>query len=142
MKKHDDPIDRLECEEADCSILVVEDDELLRFTVAEYLHQRGFEVHEAANGTEAVTVLQSGAPVDLVFSDIQMPGMNGLELARWVRANRSETLIFLTSGDSRWRESAAPLCTDRSFFGKPYDNDLIASKMQRAVAAAHEVHTS
>ena len=61
------------------SILVVDDEESLRITLAANLELSGFEVVEAANGTQALEILENRA-FDVVLSDIRMPGMNGVEL--------------------------------------------------------------
>lgn len=68
------------------TVLVVEDDVLIRLSVADALRSAGLDVIEAATGDEALTVLASSATVDLVFTDIQMPGStDGLELAQIAR---------------------------------------------------------
>lgn len=64
-------------------ILVVDDDVLIRLAIAEYLRECGFHVFEAADGAEAVTILNAAElAVDLVFSDVQMPRMDGFALAQ------------------------------------------------------------
>ena len=63
-------------------ILVVEDDVLVRFAIAEELRDLGAQVVETASGSEALDYLQSGGHIDVVFADDDMPGMAGLELAR------------------------------------------------------------
>jgi CheY-like chemotaxis protein len=63
-------------------ILVVEDDILVRLTAADYLRDAGNTVIEAANAAEALDVFMSGEPVDVVFTDVQMPGRNGRADAR------------------------------------------------------------
>lgn len=62
-------------------VLIVEDEVLIRAPLAEHLREAGFNVIEANTADEAWSCLQTGMPVDLVFSDIRMPGsMDGLEL--------------------------------------------------------------
>jgi CheY-like chemotaxis protein len=80
------------------TVLVVEDEALIRLAVADDLRACGFEVLEASSAPEAIELLVSGAPVDIVFSDIHMPGyIDGLGLARWISARRSEVSVVLTS---------------------------------------------
>jgi CheY-like chemotaxis protein len=80
-------------------VLVVEDEPLLCNTVAEYLQLSGYAVIKAAGAAEAVTVLASGTTVDVVFSDVRMPGaMDGLQLAQWVRRRHGDIPVMLTSG--------------------------------------------
>lgn len=66
------------------TVLVVEDEVLVRLVIADYLRECGYRVHEAANAAEAVTVLESGTvSVNIVFSDVQMPGdMDGASALR------------------------------------------------------------
>lgn len=81
------------------SVLVVEDDALLRFNTSEFLRDCGFEVLEASSADEAVFVLSSDPDIDVVFSDIRMPGtMDGFDLAAWVETNCPSIPIILTSG--------------------------------------------
>lgn len=80
-------------------ILVVEDEPHLRTTLADCLEQGGFSVIESSDAEEAQLVLVAGVPVDLVFSELNMPGdMNGLGLAEWVHAHRPDVPVILTSG--------------------------------------------
>src|ERR1700756_2939643 len=109
-------------------ILVVEDDILARVTVADYLRDAGYTVIEAANAAEALQIFASGEPVDVVFTDIQMPGaMDGLMLARWVRDHHPETEVLVTSGKSGDGVSsgliAGGLIAGDAFFPKPYRLD-------------------
>jgi CheY-like chemotaxis protein len=81
-------------------ILIVADDPQLAMMIAEYIRECGYETLEAANADEAISVLRSGiAQVDIVFSDVAMPGaMDGCALVRWVRQNYPLTEVLLTSG--------------------------------------------
>lgn len=115
------------------TLLVVDDEVLIRLTIADHLRECGFHVIEAANGEEAVRVLESGEPVDLVFSDIQMPGnIDGFALARWVRQNRPGTPVMLTSGYVRSAEIAHDLCEE--IVAKPYDPNDLAGRLRRLLA--------
>jgi DNA-binding NtrC family response regulator len=99
-------------------VLVVEDDVLLRLATASNLRDAGFEVIEAANSGEAIRVILDCIPVDVLFSDIDMPGkMDGLALAQWVHQRRLDTRIILTSGLERALGAAEEYA---SFLPKPY----------------------
>src|SRR5262245_39164239 len=83
----------------DLTILLVEDDVLVRLTTADYLRSKGFNVVEAGTVIEAATVLSAGTPIHLVFSDVDLPGATGgLSLAVWVHAHYPAIPVILTSG--------------------------------------------
>jgi CheY-like chemotaxis protein len=105
------------------TILVVEDDVLVRNLVAAYLRECGFDVIEANSADEAIRVLQAEVPVDIVFSDIQMPGsMDGFGLAHWVRRERPWLKVILTSGAACTAKEAGDLCEQGPILAKPYDH--------------------
>jgi signal transduction histidine kinase/CheY-like chemotaxis protein len=84
--------------EAGCVLLVEDDDEVAEL-VGQMLHQLGYEVTRAASATAALGALANGRHVDVVFSDIMMPGgMNGVDLAREIRSRRRGLPVLLTSG--------------------------------------------
>ena len=81
------------------TILVVEDNGDLRNIVKQQLNQLGYHVLEAANGADALKLLTEGDKIDLLFSDIVMPGkLNGLELARLATERWPSLKVILTSG--------------------------------------------
>ncbi|WP_338764911.1 ATP-binding protein [Massilia sp. METH4] len=99
-------------------VLFVEDDVLVRETMLAALATGGFDVHAAGSGEEALAVLESGAPVRQVFSDIVMPGaIGGVELARIVRTRYPDVRIVLATG---YTESRVNLPGVR-LLAKPYD---------------------
>jgi CheY-like chemotaxis protein len=80
------------------SILVVEDEVLIRLHLAEELRDAGYTVVEAASGDEAMTLLASLEDVGLMLTDIRMPGtIDGLALASWVRAQFPHIKIVVVS---------------------------------------------
>ena len=82
-------------------ILVVDDEDVLREMLGDALRLSGFEVLEAADGSKALTILQSGK-VDLIISDVNMPGMDGYEMLSHLRAQGDETpAIMLTARRER-----------------------------------------
>jgi two-component system, response regulator PdtaR len=81
------------------SVLVVEDDGLIRMSLVEELENAGFVVLEAGNADEAITTIEANPYVDAVFTDIDMPGsMDGLKLAKFLHQTRPDLAIMLTSG--------------------------------------------
>jgi CheY-like chemotaxis protein len=102
-------------------ILVVEDDVLVRTVVAAYLRECGFDVVEAGSADEAIRVLQADIGVDIVFSDVNMPGsLDGFGLAQWLRRERPGLKIILTSGAARTAKEAGDLCEHGPMLAKPY----------------------
>jgi CheY-like chemotaxis protein len=96
-------------------VLVVEDEVLVRDLAADYLRDSGFMVIEAADAREALVVLTSGFPIDLVCTDLQMPGeIDGAALAKWVR-DRHGAPVLLTSGHPDAVETEGV-----SYLPKPY----------------------
>jgi CheY-like chemotaxis protein len=80
-------------------ILIVEDDELVRTYVTSQLKSLGYNPIPAANAAEALAIVDSGAPFDLLFTDVVMPGaLNGRQLADQVAARRSPLKVLFTSG--------------------------------------------
>jgi len=101
-------------------LLIAEDDIFVRAMIAEFLRDVGYDVVEAENADEAVAVLESGMEIDLLFSDVKMPGsMNGCDLARQVREKWPDTRVILTSGYSSALIDAER-ATDDPVVPKPY----------------------
>ena len=117
------------------TVLVVEDEVLIRLVIAEYLRECGYKVHEAAHADEAVAVLQSAdVSVDIVFSDVLMPGtMDGFGLARWIRENRPMTQVILTAGIDRSADIAGMLCEAGPLLEKPYEPKKVVDRIKQLV---------
>ncbi len=115
-------------------VLVVEDEPILRvFTVAE-LEDEGFDVLEAANAAEAIDKIERNPNVQLIFTDIDMPGtMDGLRLAAFVRDRWPPIRIIVTSGNHSPAASVLP--EDAPFMGKPYDPKEVSRAIRRMIFA-------
>ncbi len=115
------------------AVLVVEDDILVRVTVAGYLRDAGYKVIEAADAGEAREVFASGEAVGVVFTDVQMPGaMDGLRLARWIREHYPRTEVLVTSGKVDDAVSSGLIARD-AFFSKPYRLEAVAARIRASV---------
>ena len=101
------------------TVLVVEDEVLIRLLIASELRDSGIQVLEASDAEEALTILESSLPVHVVFTDIRMPGrMDGIGLSRFVRERYPHLKLMLTS--SHQPENYARESVD-VFVAKPYD---------------------
>jgi signal transduction histidine kinase len=114
------------------SVLVVEDDDEVAALVAEMLDQLGYSVTRVASAAAALGALANARSVDVLFSDIMMPGgMNGVELAREVRARKPDLPILLTSGYAEAAHRAAEAEGVR-ILPKPYRVDELAAALAQA----------
>jgi CheY-like chemotaxis protein len=105
-------------------VLIVDDVLLVRMWIADFLRGRGFEVIEAASGEEAIRALEAGLPIDVVLSDLYMPGaaVDGVGLARWVHERRPELKIVLASGVTRNLQPDDQAICACPLLPKPYDH--------------------
>lgn len=116
------------------TILLVEDEVIIRMMLADELRGRGFNVVEAQNADEALTLLQSRAPVGLVLTDVQLPGsMDGIALARLLRATRPELKVVIASGNISFAPGGD---IAHAFFVKPYKPDDIVKCAEALLGAA------
>jgi two-component system, response regulator PdtaR len=103
------------------TVLVVEDEALVRFSICEELASQGYVVLAATNADEAIEILESRADISTVFTDIEMPGsMDGLKLAAAVRDRWPPINIIVTSGKGRPGQAQLPKNTQ--FIEKPYQS--------------------
>ncbi|HTC43726.1 MAG TPA: response regulator [Steroidobacteraceae bacterium] len=102
-------------------VLIVEDSVVLRMSVAHYLRGIGYSVIESGNAQDALDVIASGIQIDLVFTDIDMPGdMDGQGLADLLAVEHPDLPVILTSGDRIVTAEPASGAV-RRFLQKPYD---------------------
>ncbi|MGH6829478.1 MAG: response regulator [Rhizomicrobium sp.] len=120
------------------SVLIVEDELLIRLALSEYLADCGFHILEAASAAEAMDIMER-QKVELVFTDVRMPGdMDGVELARWVTKYWPGIPVMLTSGEMGGIKAMEELCqaSHVSAFTKPYRYGEVERKMREAIAAS------
>jgi DNA-binding NtrC family response regulator len=124
------------------TILVVEDDVLVRMPIAQYLRDCGYKVIEAVDAAEAMVVLlHRETVVDVVFSDIEMPGsVDGFGLAKWVREHRPGLDVILAGTVPRAVERAKELCEAGSV-PKPYEAQTVHNHIRRLLAARKATET-
>jgi CheY-like chemotaxis protein len=120
------------------TVLLVEDDQGVLEVVAAMIEELGYRVLTAQNGPEALSMLERGEPIDLLFTDLVMPhGISGGELAQRARQLRPELKILLGSGYSA---RMSPAAGDLPILGKPYRQAELATKL-RAVLAGRGYQT-
>jgi len=149
--------------DGDNRILVVEDSPVYRGLITSHLQQWGFQVRVATSGTEGWEILKRPDSPSLVLSDWVMPGMNGLELCRQVRASRTAGsyayIILLTAKDARADLVCALEAGADDYLVKPFDelelkarllvgkrllglqHELVAAKESMRYAATHDALT-
>lgn len=115
-------------------ILLVEDEFLIRMAVGDSFRDAGFEVVEAFNGDEAIDVLMAGKPIDVILSDVHMPGsVDGIGLLRFVRANFPHIPTIIASG--RLESHVALAEGAIAFLSKPYLTttalEIVANQLER-----------
>lgn len=106
------------------SVLVVEDEFLIRMGIVDSIAQAGYEIFEASNADEAIRALEAHPDISVLFTDIDMPGsMDGLKLAAAVRRRWPPVKIIVTSGHVKMRQEDLPF--EGRFFAKPYDHAMV-----------------
>jgi CheY-like chemotaxis protein len=118
------------------SVLVVEDNELVRFVATDVLEEGGFKVLGAGRADEAIRLLEGNPDIGILFTDINMPGsMDGLKLAHYARDRWPSLEMIVTSARS---QASRPLPERAVFLSKPYRMDQITQmlrKMTKRIAA-------
>ena len=115
-------------------VLLVEDEPIIRWASADMLTDAGFDVVEARDADEALSVLRSRPDVCVLFTDVDMPGsIDGLELARIAHALWPKLCILVTSGKSAPAPRALP--EFGRFVGKPYVQEQIVRDIGRLLTA-------
>lgn len=117
-------------DEAKIRVLVADDEDGLRTTIAAWLGDEGFDVQEAPNGLDAVKMVQSN-DFDIALLDIKMPGMNGLEVLRYIRKNSptTDTVMMTGMSDVSMAVEAMKLGA-KEYLTKPIDLDQLVPQLK------------
>jgi CheY-like chemotaxis protein len=119
-------------------VLVVEDSPMIRMGAVDLVLSAGYEAIEASDADEAIRVLESRDDIDLVFTDVQMPGtMDGIKLSHYIRNRWPPIKLIVASGASILEESSLPMGS--RFFSKPYDDLTIIEAMARLLSSEHPI---
>jgi two-component system, response regulator PdtaR len=113
-------------------VLIVEDETLVRMDAIEVIEAAGFDVIEASDADEAISILEQRSDIHLIFTDIQMPGsMDGLKLVHFVKDRWPPIKIIATSGHTKITENDLP--EGSRFLPKPYAAPEIASAIDQLI---------
>lgn len=116
------------------TVLVVDDDPLVRNYVCQQISNLGYAVIECADGTVALMALRRGEQVDLLFSDLLMPGgMDGLALAAEARRIVPGLKVLLTSGNADGSEGEKSRLAGYAVLAKPYRKDELAAMLRSII---------
>jgi DNA-binding NtrC family response regulator len=123
------------------TVLLVEDEPLIRLFIAELLEDAGFRVVEAANATEALVILEADLNVNVLLTDVDMPfGCTGFELAQKVHKCWPQIEILIMSG-RQW-PAHGDLPPGAAFLAKPCPNEAIVSHVHSAAERTKRVYRS
>ncbi len=113
------------------TVLVVEDEPVVRSLIAEVLHELSYRVIEAADAQEAIPVLESRQPIDLLITDVGLPGMNGRQLADLAQSNRPELSVLLATGYAEGSNASGYLAANMEIITKPFAIEALANKIEQ-----------
>jgi DNA-binding response OmpR family regulator len=120
------------------TVLVVDDEPIVRDVVVRYLRRDGYETREAATGDEAREILEAESPA-LVVLDVMLPGTDGLELCRWIRSRSELPVIMLTArGDETDRIVGLELGAD-DYVTKPFSPRELSVRVRNVLRRSRAV---
>jgi two-component system, response regulator PdtaR len=120
------------------SILIVDDDRLILTGLANGLEERGYVVHKAATGEEAVALADTVEP-DLVLMDICLPGISGTEAARRIQERANVPVIFLSALDNEEIVRVAIALGSLSYLVKPITISQLVPAVENALARSRDI---
>jgi CheY-like chemotaxis protein len=102
------------------TVLVVDDEPMIRQISRRTLESCGYQVAEAASGLEAIELLSHGTPLDLLIADLDMPELTGDEMVRRIRGVRPDLKVLYVTGHIDLLMDARPLWDGEAFLDKPF----------------------
>ncbi|MHC8299420.1 response regulator [Pseudomonas sp. ZS1P83] len=116
------------------TVVLVEDDPAVRMLVLDLLNELGYHTHEAQDAKTALPLLESDLRVDLLVTDVGLPGMNGRQLAEIARQHRPELkVLFMTGYAEKAAERQGFLEEGMDMVAKPFSIDLLANKIRAMI---------
>ena len=116
------------------TVLVVEDDPAVRLLVIDVLEMLGYQALEAADGNAAIRLLESTEAVDMLVTDVGLPGMNGRQLADVARQQRPGLPVLFMTGYAKQAASADFLEPGMDMISKPFNLDALAKRVRDMLA--------
>jgi DNA-binding NtrC family response regulator len=119
------------------TIVIVDDEVLVRAAIADYLRGCGYKVLEAASAEEALALLEADSvPVNVVLSAVALRSrMDGFGLLRWIREHHPDIEVILAGTPARAANAAAELCDSGPMLARPYDPQIVLDRIRRMLAA-------
>ena len=132
LQPHEEPAESAAIHHGDGqSVLLVEDDESVRLLVRDVLEELGYKATEAADGQQALRILESGRRFDLMISDVGLPGMNGRQLAEIAREHLPDLPVLFVTG---YAEGAAVrggfLSDNMQMITKPFQIEMLSARIR------------
>lgn len=115
------------------TVLVVEDETLVRMMTVHLIEDMGYRVIEAGSAEEALEHVRNHPAIDLLFTDIRMPGLDGFALAERVRALRPAIKVIYATGYAEVERAASPTAPG-ILLSKPYAPDRLNEEIRKALA--------
>ncbi|MFP4417219.1 MAG: HD domain-containing phosphohydrolase [Fibrobacterota bacterium] len=114
-------------------LLIVDDEKSICDILVFYLRNKGYTVYQAGCGEEAIDILKKNS-IDLVLSDIKMPGISGVDLLKWIKENRRQTPVLITTGFPTLDTAIEALKLGAfDYLTKPFHLEEIGEKIKRAL---------
>ena len=113
------------------TVLVVEDETLVRMLVVQMLEDAGHSVLECAEGGSALETLKSDQPIDILVTDVGLPGVSGRRLAEQARARRPDLKVLFMTGYTENAVGDDLVLPDSDLIAKPFALEQLAAKIDR-----------
>ncbi len=112
------------------TVLVIEDEPLVRLLIVEVLEEMGFSILEAGDGPSGLRILQSPQVIDLLVTDVGLPGLNGRQVADAARVLRPTLKILFMTGYAEKALAREMLAADMQMITKPFAMDVLTRRLQ------------
>ncbi|MGA0603236.1 PAS domain S-box protein [Caulobacter sp. KR2-114] len=120
------------------SVLLVEDDPQVRVLVRTVLEELGYRATEAVDSRQALAILDTAGPLNLLITDVGLPGMNGRQLAEIARARRPDLpVLFMTGYAAGAAERSAFLMPGMQMISKPFALETLAKVLRETLGGSH-----